>query len=263
MMHHSGRLRGATRIRVIFGWTATKSRALRCALALLAVHVGGAVLFMSSAALAHPAGSSSVNRYLGFEYAGAGVLRIAYLLDFAEIPAYAEIDALDADHDGSVTPEEQRRYLDVRLGELVRALRVELNGVRVTPTIVSSHLETAPGEGGMSTLRIAAELAATCSPRCTGADVEVYARDDSFADHPGWRQISAGEEPGPAVNAATPPRATEARFTLHAASTVTGPTLAPSIPPAGLLRWVEIVGGFVVGLGALLSALAVRRALRT
>jgi hypothetical protein len=144
---------------------------------------------------AHPAGSSSINRYLHFEHVGGGRFRVAYLLDFAEAPAYAEIDALDADHDGAVTPDEQRRYLDARLPPIIASWVVEVNGDRATPAIVASHLETLPGQGGLETLRIDCELAVQGRAPPAGEDTRLHVRDDTFADHPGWRDITASEGP--------------------------------------------------------------------
>jgi len=147
-------------------------------------------LLVAPRALAHPAGRASVNRYLGVERVGRGALKVAYLLDFAETPAYAEIESLDADHDGEVTPEEQRQYLRARLGPIVAGLVIELGGVRLYPVIVASHVETPPGEGGLSTVRIAAELEASGEVPPGDRVVSLYLRDDAFADRPGWRQMS-------------------------------------------------------------------------
>src|ERR1700722_1964809 len=55
-------------------------------------------------ARAHPAGFTSVNRYVGLECNESGIIHIAYLLDFAEMPSYSELDSLDANHDGTLTP---------------------------------------------------------------------------------------------------------------------------------------------------------------
>ncbi|HEY5146902.1 MAG TPA: hypothetical protein VII82_09045 [Polyangiaceae bacterium] len=144
--------------------------------------------------LAHPNGSTSVNRYVGVSCSPAGEVRIAYLLDFAELPAYAEIEQLDADHDGAVTPEEQRAYLERRLPPLVGRWLVEVNGSKASLRISGRSLQVLPGDQGLSTLRIAADIAADVPPStgfAHGGDLRVHVVDSGFADRSGWRQMTA------------------------------------------------------------------------
>src|SRR5580700_1960587 len=105
-----------------------------------------AVGSISLDAAAHPAGFTSVNRYVGLECDGSGVIHIAYLLDFAEMPSVAELDDLDANHDGTLTPGEQRTYLDRRLPPLLGAWTVRVNGAAATLRIAGSNLEVREGE---------------------------------------------------------------------------------------------------------------------
>ncbi|MBK6534329.1 MAG: nickel transporter, partial [Deltaproteobacteria bacterium] len=65
-----------------------------------------ALILCAAAGDAHPLGMASVNRYLGVK-AHAQELELDHLLDLAEIPAWAEIERLDGDHDGRVTPAER------------------------------------------------------------------------------------------------------------------------------------------------------------
>jgi nickel/cobalt exporter len=202
---------------------------------LVAAATSLAVALVASAAAAHPAGTTSVNRYLGVGWSGPGRVHVAYLVDFAELPAYAEIDQLDADHDGTVTPEEQRGYLDRRLPPLVAAWTIVVDGVQVTPRLVGSSLQISPGERGLETLRIAADVDASLPPGvaapASGADVQIAVCDPNFADRPGWREMTAEESPLVAVvSGATgqardalayarapgaPPRVDEGRFVFR------------------------------------------------
>lgn len=188
------------------------------------------LLLASSAASAHPLGASSINRYLDFQYVGGGRFRVAYVLDFAEGPAYAEIDALDADHDGAVTQAEQRSYLGSRLPVLVSTCVVEIDGERVTPSIVASNVETPPGEGGLQTLRIVAELAVSGRAPSVGHEVGLHVHDDGFDAVPGWREIHADDALVPDAAAVpaldsgmrTPTRVIDASFVFPARAEVGG-----------------------------------------
>jgi hypothetical protein len=193
------------------------------------------LLALARPALAHPAGSTSVNRYVGVSCSASGEVRMAYLLDFAELPAYAEIEQLDADHDGNVTPEEQRAYLERRLPPLVSRWTVEVDGARASVRVAGSNLQVLPGEQGLSTLRIAADLAVDAGLHpdfARGADLRVHVVDPVFADRSGWRQMSAEPSPGVTVTGGPddggvdilayssaggePPRVDDARFTFRA-----------------------------------------------
>jgi len=277
MMHHSGLLRGSTGIPFILSGSLLARGPAHAPLALLprtgqralvkrAWLLAAALLLVAPRALAHPAGRASVNRYLGVERVGRGALKVAYLLDFAETPAYAEIESLDADHDGEVTPEEQRQYLRARLGPIVAGLVIELGGVRLYPVIVASHVETPPGEGGLSTVRIAAELEASGEVPPGDRVVSLYLRDDAFADRPGWRQMSV---PGatwdtsfasPRPSDVGPPRILEGHYLLHGEPDDAALAAGDTLPDPTMLRWVQGLGTLVLAcLGALLARVLVRR----
>jgi hypothetical protein len=212
-------------------------------------------LLIAAPARAHPAGTASINRLLDFEYVGGGRFRVAYVLDFAEGPAVAEIEALDANRDGAVTPEEQRAYLDRRLPPLVDGWVVELDGHRVRPTIVASHVEVSPGQGGLETLRIDCEVQVVGPPPRPGRALRLHVRDEAFADLPGWREMRAGEMVDGGLSIVSPDggdarRTSDATFTLHAEP---GAPLAP--PSEGLSRGLVVaVAGAAAALGVWLAA---------
>ena len=226
-----------------------------------------ALFALSARAHAHPAGTSSISRLLDFEYLGGGRFRVGYVLDFAEGPAYAEIDALDADHDGALTPDEQRAYLAVRLPPIIDAWVIEIDGRRVRPTLVASSLEVAHGQGGLETLRIDCELALVARPPARGADLTLRVRDDTFADRPGWHEIRAGEVAAPTVPAADSSefatgsgpeardagdarRVSDATFVLHEPAGA-APSELPVTSSSRLAAWVAVVVAALLAAGAL------------
>jgi energy-coupling factor transporter transmembrane protein EcfT len=210
---------------------------------------------------AHPFGVASVNRYLGLELSASGSMRLAYVLDFAELPSVAELGRLDPDHDGAVTPTERNAYLDALLGPLVNAWTVEVNGVRVTAQLVNRALEVRPGQGGMNTLQILAEISLDHPALETSqSEVTVRIEDNTYSDKPGWREIRAeATAPWQLVRAVpddrmqTPPaedrpgrmlRTNEAVFTFRADSPAPTPVETSRIPKAPLaaLAWGGAIG---------------------
>jgi hypothetical protein len=61
-------------------------------------------------AAAHPLGNFTVNRYSRLELYSDAV-RVRYVLDMAEIPAFQEIEAIDANGDGEPDGSESEVYL--------------------------------------------------------------------------------------------------------------------------------------------------------
>ncbi len=264
---------------------------LRGPLALVAAVV---LLGHARTAAGHPAGVSSVNRYLGVACDAEGAIHLSYLLDFAELPSYSEFERLDANHDETVTPEEQRAYLGQRLAPLVAGWTVTIDGVPAALRVVESHLQVTEAAAGPSTLRIAADVVATPLPEAKphGRDVDVDVRDPGFSDHPGWREL-AGEDSadsvvvqgaresradalaygsganGPSGGREPPPRTDEARFTFRrlavpadgvvplrpAAPTAIDPRLARLSSAMKRASGSPVFSAFALGLALFLGAI--------
>jgi nickel/cobalt transporter (NicO) family protein len=155
-----------------------------------------------SPAYAHPLGSVSINRYAGIRVADREV-ELEYLLDFAELPAYAEIELLDRDHDGAVTLEERERYLDELEARIGLTLSLSVNGTRAPLRRSSRRLLVPPGQDGLSTLLVAIGFRAESSTG--GGDVTVDFEDRTFASRAGWREIDAIETPDIQIVDRSPP----------------------------------------------------------
>src|SRR5947199_7970067 len=100
--------------------------------------LGGLVAFAATvaaapAASAHPLGNFTVNRYARVELS-AGVVRVYYVLDEAEIPAFQDRDALHADRE---------RFATHRLDEVIRHLTLTVGG-HVVSLVARDHLLTEP-----------------------------------------------------------------------------------------------------------------------
>ncbi len=150
------------------------------------------VLCLAHVAAAHPFGLSSVNRYLGIECTAGGGLRIAWVLDFAELPAAREIARLDRDGDGAVTPAERDAYLDELVPPVLAQWIIERNGERVMPRRLHASIDAPAGQSGMSTLRVLAELGV--EPMAHPAQrVTIHVVDRSYSDRTGFRDLRADD----------------------------------------------------------------------
>ena len=220
-----------------------------------AAAVLGLALALARTSEAHPAGFTSVNRYVGVSCDAQGRVHIAYLLDFAELPAYAEIERLDADHDGTVSPAEQRAYLDSTASadrrRLDRRDRRRAGRRFASPAAAS---KCRPERGGSP--RCASRPMSSPSARRThrppspdSQDVRVHVVEPVFAERSGWREMSAEESSdatvagGPTARpedilaysnpaAGGPPRIDEGRFVFRLRRAASSAAAGRSDPPA-------------------------------
>ncbi len=147
---------------------------------------------------------SSINRYAGVRL-HAEHLELDYLLDYAELPAWREIETLDTDHDERVTPAERDRYLDQVATQVLAAVTLVVDGVAVRPTVFARSLDAPPGQNGLSTLRIALELRAPLPPVVGVRNTSVRIHDELYARRDGWRELGALPSPTATLRSSTLP----------------------------------------------------------
>src|SRR3954466_4679485 len=112
--------------------------------------LGGLVAFAATvvaapAASAHPLGNFTVNRYARVELS-AGVARVYYVLDEAEIPAFQDRDAVASD---------PAAFADRRARAIASGLTLTVDGAPVPLTVAARDLSQPLGQGGLHTLRLA------------------------------------------------------------------------------------------------------------
>lgn len=134
-------------------------------------------LAVAPAALAHPLGNFTVNRYAGVELAGDAVY-VYYVVDLAEIPAFQLGDQFrEPGHARS----------------LAGRLELRLDGRRV-PLVPLEHRTVArPGAGGLETIRFDAVY------RAHGSGGRLELVDRTFPRRIGWREITLTARDGARV----------------------------------------------------------------
>jgi ABC-type nickel/cobalt efflux system permease component RcnA len=156
-------------------------RRLSCTtLVLMSIHVFAPV------AAAHPLGNFTINHYAGLS-ASSDAIVIDYVLDMAEIPAFQEISAFDANRNSQPEPDETARYHPAQCEAIRSQLVLRLNGEPVALALVSSGIEFPPGAGGLLTLRLSCAFRATRV--VTGENTRVDFEDHSYPTRLGWREI--------------------------------------------------------------------------
>lgn len=137
------------------------------------------VLGAATPASAHPLGNFTINRYARVEVS-AGQVRVYYVLDEAEIPAFSERHAVTAN---------PTSFVRDRLRQIADHLRLLVDGRPQRLHVVASSLDRPPGQGGLTTLRVAAVYAAPLPVGGATAKHRLQFSDENEPDRIGWREI--------------------------------------------------------------------------
>jgi ABC-type nickel/cobalt efflux system permease component RcnA len=214
----------------------------RVAAAVTLAAAGAAIL--ASTAAAHPLGNFTVNRYSGIVLSGAD-LRVHYVVDMAEIPAYQERQDI-----GPGKPyADGNAYLDRKVPDLSQNLSVEVDGRAVSLHVADRSLTFPAGQAGLDTMRI--EVLFTTSRLAPGSHALAY-RDGNYAGRLGWREITARSTGGAQLRDSTVPTSSISNeLKLYPQDRLTSPlsvtearlTLVPGVGGAGLAPLLDRAGG--------------------
>lgn len=143
-----------------------------------------------AAVAAHPLGNFTINHHAGLRVEPDRIL-IDLVIDHAEVPAFQERRALDADDDGEVSDAEVAAGR-LEACEAVRSdLDVRVDGAGLAPRLVEAGLAFPPGVGGLPTMRLVCGYEIALPTPIGDAPTEIAFTDGSFADRIGWREIVA------------------------------------------------------------------------
>ncbi len=210
----------------------------------------------SERAEAHPLGNFTINHHSTVGFAD-GEARVAYVLDYAEIPTVQMKPRLDADDDGELSKAEADAHLDAELPRLVDGLSLTIGGEELPLDLRRGSAEFVPGEAGLPTLRVEADLAAEL-PRGWEGESGVYA-NGNLEDRLGWREIVVRGGPGVVVeNSSVPQRSVSDELRVYPEDMLSTPLdrreAAFALAP-GDGAVAEVAGGVGGGTADRLSAL--------
>ena len=149
----------------------------------------GIALGNAAPAAAHPLGNFTTNRYARVEV-GADVVRVHYVLDEAELVAFRQRDAIAAEGEPS--------YLERRVEEIRRGLRLRLDGALASLRVEETRLRQPTGQGGLTTLRIEAVFEAPL------VGTSLTFEDTNTPNLLGWREIVAASAAGATLDGDAP-----------------------------------------------------------
>lgn len=153
------------------------------------------LLTVPSPAAAHPLGNFTVNRYSRLEPDGDR-LRIIYVLDMAEVPAFQEQRLVDGNSDGQVSESEQNEYAARKASELQQGVALRLDGKPAALTLMNYELSFPPGQGGLSLLRLRVVFEAAVP---AGATLTAEYQDRNYSSRMGWKEVVVRASAGTAV----------------------------------------------------------------
>jgi len=179
----------------------------------------GAALWHPASATAHPLGNFTINHYAAITVRQDG-MALHWVLDMAEIPAFAARRQIDANRDGSLVSSEIAAWLDATLPGLVADLDLRVGGQRQALAIVSREVSFPPGQGGLSLLRLVADLVVRQVPE-SGS---VTYRDGTYPERIGWHEIVVQAGAGFRLSASdVPDRSVSNELRSYPADALTNP----------------------------------------
>ena len=231
--------------------------------------IAATVFATANAAVAHPLGNFTVNHLTRITVAGE-TLHVRYVLDMAEIPAFALDRSLDSH--GTPSHDTLARWAASHAATLAPQLDVVVDGRSLGLTPAGSTVRPRPGAGGLPTLYVTASYTAALGP---GPHRITY-RDNSEPGRLGWKDVVAGATHEPTDELQSYPSAlvgsprdrtalaanidAAGRITVDAAASVDQPA-APASSGLGRMNALSDVlakgaGDPLVVFGALLLAIA-------
>jgi ABC-type nickel/cobalt efflux system permease component RcnA len=138
-------------------------------------------------ASAHPLGNFTVNRFARIRVESGGV-RVRYVIDMAEIPAFQESQVMDSNRDGVVSDVESAAYLERLAPRLTEGIMLTSDGERVPLRLTSKAVTMPSGTGGLKTLRIECDFEGAAAESSAGTH-RLRFEDANFSERVGWREM--------------------------------------------------------------------------
>ncbi|MEP7188202.1 MAG: high-affinity nickel-transporter, partial [Roseiflexaceae bacterium] len=134
---------------------------------------------------------------------GRDNIRVRYIVDMAEIPAFQERQSMDGNSDGQVSDAESAAYLAQQAPTLLAGLRLAVNNTPAALRVDDQRLSFPEGQGGLLTLRM--EFGLTSATAGAAQPIAIDYQDSNFAERIGWREIIVRPGDGVALSDSNAP----------------------------------------------------------
>lgn len=145
-------------------------------------------LWVAVITTAHPLGNFTISHYTRIE-TGVDRVRLRYVVDYAEIAAFQELQSADTDSDGAFSEAEKSAWLARSVQQWLNGLRLTANGQPLALRAVKQSLTLPPGAAKLPTLRIECELEAPLAAALNTTSAKFALTDANHADRQGWHEI--------------------------------------------------------------------------
>ena len=145
-------------------------------------------------ASAHPLGNFTINHFARLEIQNERI-RIHYVIDMAEIPAFQELQKL-----GTTAPSQEMldAYAQRVTDGYPQNLILTIDGAQMPLSVVSRKIALREGAGAMQTMRIECDLESLLA-RSTNDTHSLEFEDKNYAERLGWREIVVSPKAGISV----------------------------------------------------------------
>ena len=180
------------------------------------------VAVLAGVTSAHPLGNATVNRSVTLSVA-ANAIEVRYTIDMAEVPAFVEIAAIDADHDGMLEDAEHAAHAASTCDEVRLALDLRLDGAPIPLAKAGEpQLDFPPGVGGLETLRLVCSFAS--GALSIDGPTEIAIVDVTDDGRLGWREVTIAGGVGVRIAEASVPAESPSReLTAYPEDTLEAP----------------------------------------
>ena len=139
-------------------------------------------------ATAHPLGNFTINHYTRLAM-GSDRVRLRYVVDYAEVAAFQELQTADSDSDGNFSEAEKSAWLARVIPQWLNGLHLTANGQPLALRVINQSLTLPPGAANLSTLRIECELEGPLAAPLNATNTKFTLTDTNHAERQGWHEI--------------------------------------------------------------------------
>jgi ABC-type nickel/cobalt efflux system permease component RcnA len=147
------------------------------------------------AVIAHPLGNFTINHYVRISPL-ADRVKLHYIVDLAEIPAYQELKLADQNGDGGLSEGEIEAHLSTIAPQYLSGLLLSRDGMSVDLQVVEKSIKLLPGAAELPTMRLTFEIEGSAASLGTSA---FRFENTNGIGHAGWYELVMAPRDGVAV----------------------------------------------------------------